>query len=148
MTAAELEKELKKEFQGLSAREKRAYEEMNKEDARQVKERGGGKKRKDEMEVEVPSSEDEAIADQKESGKEKAKKKEKKVSDQEKFENAVASCNMGEPPTVKDLEQWYSSAGKKVTDRTIRNWVKNFGFYIDKNTGCVVKSEQKKQKNP
>ena len=75
MTAAELEKELKKEFQGLSAREKRAYEEMNKEDARQVKERVGGKKRKDEMEVEVPSSEDEAIADQKESGKEKAKKK-------------------------------------------------------------------------
>ena len=82
MTAAELEKELKKEFQGLSAREKRAYEEMNKEDPRQVKERVGGKKRKDEMEVEVPSSEDEAIADQKESGKEKAKKKkEKKVSE-------------------------------------------------------------------
>ena len=82
MTAAELEKELKKEFQGLSAREKRAYEEMNKEDARQVKERVGGKKRKDDMEVEVPLSEDEAIADQKESGKEKAKKKkEKKVSE-------------------------------------------------------------------
>lgn len=102
MTAAELEKELKKEFQGLSAREKRAYEEMNKEDARQVKERVGGKKRKDEMEVEVPSSEDEAIADQKESGKEKAKKKkEKKVSERkgrkgegEAGEEATKSCSV------------------------------------------------------
>lgn len=83
MTAAELEKELKKEFQGLSAKEKRAYEEMNKEDARQVKERVGGKKRKDEMEVEVPSS-DEAIADQKESGKEKAKKKKEKKASERK----------------------------------------------------------------
>ena len=86
MTVAELEKELKKEFQGLSAREKRAYEEMNKEDARQVKERVGGKKRKDELEVEMPSSEDEAIADQKEIAKEKAKKKEKKASEKKASE--------------------------------------------------------------
>ncbi|MEE1199029.1 MAG: hypothetical protein U0L09_00100, partial [Christensenellales bacterium] len=57
------------------------------------------------------------------------------------FESAVQNCNMGEPPTVKDLAQWYSSAGKDVPERTIRSWVKKFGFYIDKNTGKVLKSE-------
>lgn len=76
------------------------------------------------------------------SRKAQQKAKEKKVSDQEKFENAVVSCNMGEPPTVKDLAQWYSSAGKDVPERTIRSWVKKFGFYIDKNTGHIVKSDQ------
>lgn len=84
MAAAELEKELKKQFQGLSAREKLAYEEMNKEDARQVKERVEGKKKKDEMEVEVQSSEDEATADPEESGKEKAKKKKEKKASERK----------------------------------------------------------------
>lgn len=58
------------------------------------------------------------------------------------FESAVQNCNMGEPPTVKDLAQWYSSTGKDVPERTIRNWVKKFGFYIDKNTGKVLKSEE------
>lgn len=55
---------------------------------------------------------------------------------------AVQNCNMGEPPTVKDLAQWYSSTGKEVPERTIRSWVKKFGFYIDKNTGKVIKSEE------
>lgn len=58
------------------------------------------------------------------------------------FENAVQNCNAGEPPTIKDLAQWYSSTGKDVPERTIRSWVKKFGFYIDKNTGKVVKSEE------
>lgn len=58
------------------------------------------------------------------------------------FESAVQNCNMGEPPTVKDLAQWYSSTGKEVPERTIRSWVKKFGFYIDKNTGKVLKSEE------
>ena len=58
------------------------------------------------------------------------------------FESAVQNCNMGEPPTVKDLAQWYSSTGKDVPERTIRSWVKKFGFYIDKNTGKVLKSEE------
>ena len=76
------------------------------------------------------------------SRKAQQKAKEKKVSDQEKFENAVVSCNMGDPPTVNDLVQWYSSAGKEVTDRTIRNWVKKFGFYIDKNNGNVIRKKE------
>lgn len=58
------------------------------------------------------------------------------------FESAVQNCNMGEPPTVKDLAQWYSSTGKDVPERTIRSWVKKFGFYIDKNTGKVLKCEE------
>ena len=58
------------------------------------------------------------------------------------FEDAVANCNMGEPPTVKDLAQWYSSSGKEVPERTIRSWVKKFGFFIDKNTGKVIKSDE------
>ena len=60
----------------------------------------------------------------------------------QEFESAVQNCNMGEPPTVKDLSQWYSSTGKDVPERTIRSWVKKFGFYIDKNTGKVLKSEE------
>ncbi len=59
--------------------------------------------------------------------------------EKQKFENAVQNCNMGEPPTVKDLQEWYSSAGKDVADKTIRRWIKKFGFCIDKNTGTVVK---------
>ena len=60
----------------------------------------------------------------------------------QEFESTVQNCNMGEPPTVKDLSQWYSSTGKDVPERTIRSWVKKFGFYIDKNTGKVLKSEE------
>ncbi len=62
--------------------------------------------------------------------------------EQEKFEQAVQNCNMGEPPTLADLQQWYSGAGKDVSERTIRNWVKKFGFQVDKNNGTVVKSEK------
>lgn len=58
------------------------------------------------------------------------------------FEDAVQNCNAGEPPTVKELAQWYSSTGKDVPERTIRSWVKKFGFYIDKNTGKVLKSDE------
>lgn len=59
--------------------------------------------------------------------------------EKQKFEQAVQNCNMGEPPTVKDLQEWYSGAGKDVADKTIRRWIKKFGFCIDKNTGTVVK---------
>lgn len=67
--------------------------------------------------------------EQKNRGKEKA------------FEDAVQNCNAGLPPTLKDLQDWYSSEGSDVSERTIRNWVKKFGFFIDKNTGTVQKTE-------
>lgn len=85
-------------------------------------------------------SESAAPAWRKASGKAKVKAKEKAASEKQKFEDAVNNCNMGEPPTLKDLVQWYSDSGKEVTERTIRNWVKKFGFSIDKNNGAVVKS--------
>lgn len=71
---------------------------------------------------------------------EKAKKKAeaKAVSRKAEFENAVQNCNAGEPPTLKDLQDWFSSAGSNISERTIRNWVKKFGFCIDRNTGRVV----------
>ncbi|MBQ3107379.1 MAG: DNA primase, partial [Firmicutes bacterium] len=85
-------------------------------------------------------SESAAPAWKKASGKAKVKAKEKSVNEKQKFEDAVNNCNMGEPPTLKNLVQWYSDSGKEVTERTIRNWVKKFGFSIDKNNGTVVKS--------
>ena len=77
---------------------------------------------------------------QKASGKAKKNAEKKAVSKRREFEDAVANCNAGEPPTVKDLVQWYSGAGKEVAERTIRDWVKKFGFCIDKNSGKVTKS--------
>lgn len=76
------------------------------------------------------------------SSKAKKKAEDVAISKQQSFESAVQNCNMGEPPTVKDLVQWYSSAGKNVPERTVRSWVKKFGFYIDKNTGKVLKSTE------
>lgn len=79
---------------------------------------------------------------QRASGKAKKNAEKKAVSKKREFEDAVQNCNMGEPPTVKDLVNWYSSAGKEVPERTIRSWVKKFGFYIDKNNGKITKSEE------
>ena len=74
------------------------------------------------------------------SSKAKKKAEDVAISKQQSFESAVQNCNMGEPPTLKDLQQWYTSAGSDISERTIRNWVKKFGFYIDKNTGTIKKS--------
>ena len=70
------------------------------------------------------------------------KKSDKRRNKKQEFEDAVQNCNMGEPPTIKDLSEWFSSAGQNVADRTIREWVKKFGFCIDKNSGRVVRAEQ------
>lgn len=85
-------------------------------------------------------SESAAPAWKKAVSKHKKSAAEKSVNEKQKFEDAVNNCNMGEPPTLKDLVQWYSDSGKEVTERTVRNWVKKFGFSIDKNNGTVVKS--------
>ena len=71
-----------------------------------------------------------------------------KRSKKESFDDAVASCNMGEPPTVKDLTSYFSSAGKEVPDRTMRDWIKNFGYTIDrKNGNIVIKSNGEDHEN-
>ena len=60
----------------------------------------------------------------------------------QQFEEAVNNCNMGEAPTVSDLVDWFSSTGKKVADRTVRDWIKKFGYGIEKNSGKVIKADK------
>ena len=48
----------------------------------------------------------------------------------------MANCNMGEPPTLNDLVEWFSAAGKEVALRTVRDWVAKFGYYVDKMTAA------------
>lgn len=79
---------------------------------------------------------------QKAANKNKDRLQSERRSKAKEFEDAVQNCNAGEPPTLKDLQQWYSSAGSDISERTIRNWVKKFGFYIDKNSGTVRKDSE------
>lgn len=85
-------------------------------------------------------SESAAPAWQKASKKAKQKRDNKAVSDREKFENAVSNCNLGEPPTVQDLMNYYSDAGEPVVRKTILNRAKKFGFQLDRNNDTIVKS--------
>ncbi|MFH5185748.1 AAA family ATPase [Paenibacillus sp. TAB 01] len=75
---------------------------------------------------------------QKAVGKRKDNAKEQRRSKAEEFADAVNNCNMGDPPTLKDLSEWFSSTGKTIAERTIRDWVVKFGYMIDKNNGGVV----------
>lgn len=59
----------------------------------------------------------------------------------QQFAEAVANCCAGEPPTVKDLAQWYAGTGKNVSERTIRRYVEKFGFSLNLENGTIVKSE-------
>lgn len=63
-------------------------------------------------------------------------------SKEQEFCDAVERCNMGELPTVNDLVEWYSSTGKNVAPRTVRDWIKKYGFSVDKNTGKVVRASK------
>lgn len=54
-----------------------------------------------------------------------------------KFENAVNLSNDGEPPTVEQLSEYLNGMSK----RTVRDWIKKFGYTIDKNTSTVIKSD-------
>lgn len=53
-----------------------------------------------------------------------------------RFENAIALANMGEPPTVEMLADYLD-----MNNRTLRDWIKRFGYVIDKNNGTVTKSD-------
>lgn len=87
-------------------------------------------------------AESEAPPWQRASKKAEASKKKKTESKRQKFEDAVANCCAGEPPTVKDLVEWFSDAGEEVKIDTVRKDLKKFGFYIDKNTGKVLKDNE------
>lgn len=58
------------------------------------------------------------------------------------FENAVNLCNFGEPPNLAQL-----SEALDKPERTVRNWIKKYGYFIDKNNGKVRKSEMSTPEN-
>ena len=62
-------------------------------------------------------------------------------SQEQEFADAVANCCAGEPPTVKDLAEWYAETGKEVSERTIKRRAEKFGFFLDRNTGKIVKKD-------
>lgn len=66
--------------------------------------------------------------------KEKAGSKREK--DRVKFENAIALCNAGEPPTVREIAEYLN-----MNERTIRDWIKKYGYSLDKSTGKITKSD-------
>ncbi len=63
----------------------------------------------------------------------------KRRTQEEKVADAVANCCAGEPPTVKDLTEWFSEIGETDKEDTVRKWLKKFGFRIDKDSGKVFK---------
>ncbi len=66
-------------------------------------------------------------------------------SQEQEFADAVANCCAGEPPTVKDLAEWYAETGKGVSERTIKRRAEKFGFFLDRNTGKILKKESEGQ---
>ena len=66
----------------------------------------------------------------------RAKKQEKKLDLKDKFQNALNNANMGAPATIDNLADYM-----EVSERTIRDYMKRFGFVVDKNTGCVIAND-------
>ena len=54
-----------------------------------------------------------------------------------KFENAIEFANPEGNPTIDDLAEYL---GKSA--RTVREWMKNYGYVVDRNNGVVVKKER------
>jgi len=78
----------------------------------------------------------------------KATAKHKKVSAQKKnaykveFDTVMQNCRTGDVTTFKDLQDYY---GGEKSDDTLYRWIKKYGYQIDKNTGTVIKTEQKEE---
>ncbi|ADY54691.1 Primase 2 [Syntrophobotulus glycolicus DSM 8271] len=83
-------------------------------------------------------AEGEAPPWQKATEKRKYRAKKDRRNKAQEFDDAVKSCNMGEPPTINNLIEWFSSTGKTVAERTIRDWIKTFGYEIDRNNGNTI----------
>lgn len=61
----------------------------------------------------------------------------------ESFENALKYANAGEPVTTSQISDYLS-----ISDRTARNWINEFGYFIDKNNGnIIVKKEDIEKEN-
>ena len=68
--------------------------------------------------------------------KNKGNTKKRSENNKEKFINAVENCNFGDPPTLADLANALS-----LSERQTRDWIKKYGYYIDKNDGTVKKKK-------
>lgn len=55
-----------------------------------------------------------------------------------KFENAINFCNDGEPPTAKQLAEYLDD----MPIKTLRGWIKKYGYVIDKDTHTVIKCDE------
>lgn len=63
----------------------------------------------------------------------------KKNNDREKFESAISNSNGDDYPTLKSMSEYLN-----ISERTTRNWIKRFGYFIDKNDGTVKKNESER----
>jgi RecA-family ATPase len=80
---------------------------------------------------------------QKATGKRQDKAKEERRSKAEEFDDVISNCNFGEPPTLMDVITWYGSTGKEVAERTVRDWIKKYGYEIDRSIGFrIVKKDE------
>jgi len=70
-------------------------------------------------------------------GKRKESAEKERRSKEAQFEDAVANCNFGDPPTVKDVVEWFAKVGKEVSERTVRDWIKRYGYTLK--DGLIVK---------
>ncbi|HCD70882.1 MAG TPA: DNA primase [Ruminococcaceae bacterium] len=73
---------------------------------------------------------------QRASDKRKQSAKETRDKNRVKFENALTLANMGEPPTADMLADYLD-----MNNRTVRDWIKRYGYVIDKNSGLVIRAE-------
>ncbi|QQE76531.1 AAA family ATPase [Brevibacillus composti] len=83
--------------------------------------------------------EGEAPAWKKAAEKRKSSAQKERRSKAEQFEDAVNNCNFGEPPTVKDVVEWFGKSGKEVSERTVRDWIKKYGYALQ--DGLIVKDD-------
>ena len=65
---------------------------------------------------------------------EKRREQAKKQNDDNKaqFENAMQNADFGKAPTVKALTDYFGKS-----EKTIRAWIKKYGYFVDKNNGEV-----------
>ncbi len=59
-----------------------------------------------------------------------------RLSKREQLENAILLANCGEPVTVKDLATYLDAK-----ENTVRKWLRENGYAIDKNTATVIEVE-------
>ena len=69
--------------------------------------------------------------------KRREKAAEKRDNDRERFDMALAS-NYGEPVTVKVIADFLSTEKHTMSERTVRDWIKKYGYMIDRNRGYIV----------